>query len=264
MNDEAADQLVTGPDARGTNDAPDGGLVPSTVTGVDADLAALRRHINTDNWPWLDRVEAELSRRREQRDRMKAAAKLRGQYRDEWRERAEAAEARCARLQQELRLVLNGIPDPMHPSMPPQWVDRIVAAQIVALEALGENDGCDVDRARATLAGPDTPAIPPRPPIQPPGHQREMADTPADSPVARTEHKQKGLLTPAQRDELERFVDGQPHQLTGSAASGPARNLVRRNLLTRAPIMAGFYRITEYGRALLGEDTPADSQEDKT
>jgi hypothetical protein len=34
--------------------------------------------------------------------------------------------------------------------------------------------------AGEALAGTDTPAIPPRPPMQPPGHQREMADTPAE------------------------------------------------------------------------------------
>jgi hypothetical protein len=66
------------------------------VTGVDADLATLRDALEgrllwegVGPRPWwgaYDRVEAELSR-------LKAAAKLRGQYRDEWRERAEAAAA---------------------------------------------------------------------------------------------------------------------------------------------------------------------------
>jgi hypothetical protein len=77
----------------------------AVVTGVDTDLATLREHIiGTGQYaPWnepfecLDRVEAELSR-------------LRGDYLDylheatDAKERAEAAEAWCVRLQQALAL----------------------------------------------------------------------------------------------------------------------------------------------------------------
>jgi hypothetical protein len=76
------------------------------------------------------------------------------------------------------------------------WLQQALKARHRWLaDALSRNQIVhETDRARArafiadweALAGPDTPAIPPRPPMQPPGHQREMADTPADSQEDKT------------------------------------------------------------------------------
>jgi len=83
------------------------------MTGVDADLATLRDALEEANadpdGEWyvaLARVEAELSRLREQRDDLAQQVELRdlnaldGSEVARVLDRAEAAEARCARLQQ--------------------------------------------------------------------------------------------------------------------------------------------------------------------
>jgi hypothetical protein len=120
------------------------------VTGVDKDLATLLDELNASEsareQPWvahtaLARVEAELSRLREQRDEAERRASVHEVERGknaEWAgrmgERAEAAEARCARLQQALEhiesLWINS------DRRPPAWWDI----------------------AREALAGPDTSA----------------------------------------------------------------------------------------------------------
>jgi len=125
------------------------------MTGVDADLATLRDSLTGSHsgrtargLDALARVEAELSRLREQRDALERennSVRLNEQATNHARvndnayliARAEAAEARCARLQQALREIeeyrypLNG-----------------TLEAIVAMKAL----------AREALAGPDTPA----------------------------------------------------------------------------------------------------------
>lgn len=55
------------------------------------------------------------------------------------------------RLVAALALALNGIPDPMHPGIPKQFVTGLVCAQIVILDALGDDDPGDVEAARAAL-----------------------------------------------------------------------------------------------------------------
>lgn len=60
-------------------------------------------------------------------------------------------------------------------------------------------------------------------------------------------------LTEEQRHELMKFADGQPKSVR-DASLAPHKNLIRRNLLARAPVAgAGFYRITEFGSAILNE-----------
>jgi hypothetical protein len=62
------------------------------------------------------------------------------------------AEARVAELEADVDLARSGIPDPMHPSIPPEFVDGLVGAQIVLAGALGHCDPGDVAAARAALA----------------------------------------------------------------------------------------------------------------
>lgn len=59
--------------------------------------------------------------------------------------------ARVEELTRAVELALNGIPDPMHPGIPRQFVDKLVAAQIVLCAARGDDDPGDVEVARAAL-----------------------------------------------------------------------------------------------------------------
>jgi hypothetical protein len=154
-----------------------------------------------------------LSRLREQRDfNIRQGAYLNDQRR--------AAEARCARLQQALeeredeRLQLRAAfyrlqdqleraygccarpsgtcfdPEVLTTSVPGSSASDVDGSEKRVSAARGHHESVGERQGRQpgteALAGPDTPAIPPRPPIQPPGHQREMADTPADSQEGKT------------------------------------------------------------------------------
>lgn len=56
-----------------------------------------------------------------------------------------------ASLRRAIELASFGLPDPMHPGMPPQFVDGLVAAQIVLANAVDVEDVGDVDAATRTL-----------------------------------------------------------------------------------------------------------------
>lgn len=63
-------------------------------------------------------------------------------------------------------------------------------------------------------------------------------------------HKGRAALTERQYEELRSYEHGNPSW----RPHRPNDNLIRRNLLTLAPASGqGFYRITEYGLAMLVE-----------
>ena len=58
-------------------------------------------------------------------------------------------------------------------------------------------------------------------------------------------------LTPTQREELFRYADNQSHNF----GARPNKNLIRRNLLSLDPHSGhGFYRLTEFGRAVIAQE----------
>jgi hypothetical protein len=107
------------------------------VTGVDTDLAYLKDRLQGRNMDALVRVEAELSRLREQRD---ALIRDRERWRLEWQAEVAAEEARCARLQQALAKIRDSGPRPR--------TIRSDLAYVILLQGI----------AREALAGPDTAA----------------------------------------------------------------------------------------------------------
>lgn len=66
-------------------------------------------------------------------------------------EKRGALMAENERLREAIDLALRGLPDPMHPSIPPRMVDGLVCAQIVLRAALGGGDHGNVESARAAL-----------------------------------------------------------------------------------------------------------------
>ena len=107
---------------------------------------AARYHIARGS---LARVDAEL----EHRERaLQQADEILALYQDREGDGMNGAERELARLRDGLRLVVDAIPDPMHPVWPDYMVDRMVAAQIVGRDLLGEGDGEDVEAARALLS----------------------------------------------------------------------------------------------------------------
>lgn len=78
-------------------------------------------------------------------------------------------------------------------------------------------------------------------------------NAPSNTASSGLPEKTSNGLTEEQSDFLQLFADGEPRELGGSASLAPARNLIRRNLLTLAPTAGnGYYRITEQGLALSG------------
>jgi hypothetical protein len=52
----------------------------------------------------------------------------------------------------DVELALVGIPDPMHPSIPREWEERLVCSQILLMHLTGHDDPGNVESARAFLS----------------------------------------------------------------------------------------------------------------
>lgn len=63
-----------------------------------------------------------------------------------------ACEARVEALTDAIALALEGLPDPMHPRFDARASDRLAAAQVVLLSAIGHDDPGNVEACRAILS----------------------------------------------------------------------------------------------------------------
>jgi hypothetical protein len=150
------DALNTGPlpDSQPDRDKLDAGHDALDALLAQAEAAEKRRIVTTtvQGDTHMNRLreerDAALDREAGTQDALDATRRQSEEQAEEaikWRLAAEQAHAA-------LRLALRGIPDPMHPGIPREFEGGLVHAQIVMLDALGDDDPGNVEAARAALS----------------------------------------------------------------------------------------------------------------
>jgi hypothetical protein len=134
------------------------------VIAVTAELierlrAECERHLAAR---WTDELEVDandvlavlsaLAAEKERAETLAADREMFVRHRNQYAAKAEAAEAREAALRADAALAGEGMPDPMHPSLPGWMQNRLVAVQVLLGHMAGDDDPGNFESAREALA----------------------------------------------------------------------------------------------------------------